>query len=85
LPERPIGTRDQRGYPSPETLRSNLRATAVARTPELDRRLAVLAEDNERCWSSRAPWPASSRGGRCSAGAPGASCSRRRTRAASRR
>jgi hypothetical protein len=26
----------------------------VARTPELDRRLAILAEDNERCWSSRA-------------------------------
>jgi hypothetical protein len=39
---------------SPETLGRNLRATAVARTPELDRRLAVLAEDNERCSSSRA-------------------------------
>jgi hypothetical protein len=26
----------------------------VARTPELDRRLAILAEDNERCRSSRA-------------------------------
>jgi hypothetical protein len=40
---------------------SNLRATPVARTPELDRRLGVLAEDNERCWSSRAARPASSR------------------------
>src|SRR3954468_18924733 len=39
---------------SPETLGSNLRATAVAPTPELDRRWAVLAEDDERCWSSRA-------------------------------
>jgi hypothetical protein len=29
-----------------------LRATVVARTPELDLRWAVLAE--ERCWSSRA-------------------------------
>src|SRR3954469_17862221 len=39
---------------SPETLGSNLRATAVAPTPELDRRSAGLAEDDERCWSSRA-------------------------------
>src|SRR4051794_5611555 len=51
-------------------------ATTVARTLQLDRRLAVLAEDNKRCWSSRAPWRAWSRGGRCSAGAPGPSCSR---------
>src|SRR4051794_21187761 len=73
---RPPGASPPRPGCSPETLGSSLRATAVARTPQLDRRLAVLAEDNERCWSSRAPWPASSRGGRCSAGAPGASCSR---------
>jgi hypothetical protein len=51
---RPPGASPPRPGCSPETLGSNLRATAVARTPELDRRLAVLAEDNERCWSSRA-------------------------------
>ena len=50
---RPPGASPPRPGCSPETLGSNLRATAVARTPELDRRLAVLAEDNERCWSGR--------------------------------
>jgi len=51
---RPPGASPPRPGCFPETLASNLRATAVARTPELDRRLAILAEDNERCWSSRA-------------------------------
>jgi aryl-alcohol dehydrogenase-like predicted oxidoreductase len=46
------------GAASVETLRSNLRATAALWTPELDRRLAVLAEDSERYWKTRAalPW-----------------------------
>jgi hypothetical protein len=46
------------GAASVETLRSNLRATAALWTPELDRRLAVLAEDSERYWRTRAalPW-----------------------------
>jgi hypothetical protein len=59
---RPPGASPPRPGCSPETLGSNLRATAVARTPELDRRLAILAEDNERCWSSRAAVATSSRG-----------------------
>ena len=50
---RPPGASPPRPGCSPETLGSNLRATAVARTPELDRRLAVLAEDNERRLSGR--------------------------------
>jgi hypothetical protein len=50
----PPGASPPRPRCSPETPGSNLRATAVARTPQLDRRPAVLAEDNERCWSSRA-------------------------------
>jgi aryl-alcohol dehydrogenase-like predicted oxidoreductase len=41
------------GAATVDTLRSNLRATAVAWTPELDRRLAVLAEDSERYWRTR--------------------------------
>ena len=51
---RPPGASPPRPRCSAETLGSNLRATALARTPQLDRRLAVLAEDNERRWSSRA-------------------------------
>ena len=51
---RPLGASPPRPRCSAETLGSNLRATALARTPQLDRRLAVLAEDNERRWSSRA-------------------------------
>jgi hypothetical protein len=82
---RPPGASPPRPGCSPETLGSNLRATAVARTPQLHRRLAVLAEDNERCWSSRAPWPASSRGGRCSAEPHAHRARGRRTRAAPRR
>ncbi len=51
----PPGASPPRPGCSAETPGSNLRATAVARTPELDRRLAVLTEDNELCLSSRAP------------------------------
>src|SRR4051794_29529993 len=77
---RPPGASPPRPGCSPQSLGSYLRATVVARTPQLDRRPAVLAEDNERCGAPAPRWPASSRGGRCSAAAPGASRRARRTR-----
>jgi hypothetical protein len=71
-PPRRGGTSPPRPGCSPDTLGSNPRATAVARTPALDRRPAVLAEHNERCWSSHAPCGLRRRAaGRCSAGARG--------------
>ena len=42
------------GAASVDTLRSNLRATDVAWSAELERRLAVLTEDSEEYWSRRA-------------------------------
>jgi aryl-alcohol dehydrogenase-like predicted oxidoreductase len=42
------------GAASVETLRSNLRAAAVAWTPELERRLAPLAEAGGDYWRRRA-------------------------------
>jgi aryl-alcohol dehydrogenase-like predicted oxidoreductase len=46
------------GAASADTLRSNLRATELAWTDELERRLAPLREDSERYWALRArlPW-----------------------------
>jgi hypothetical protein len=51
---RPPGVSALRPGCSSETLGSKLRATAWRGRLSFDRRLAVLAEDNERCWSSRA-------------------------------
>jgi len=42
------------GAATVDTLRSNLRATSVTWTEELERRLAPLAEDSERYWQRRA-------------------------------
>ena len=41
------------GAATADTLRSNLRATEVAWTEELDRRLAPLEEDSDRYWERR--------------------------------